>query len=407
MTLRTIFGPFYILASLTGILIPVEKRWPLWKKILTYIPSVIWLILFLTRGIYLTFKFQQSETLTKYWCYVVPCFFFMIHAQICTPTLIFLKKTHFLQTFIDDLTKVSHKMLVPVSAKALILCGIFMVVYLFTGVALCIENLFTYKPDNTLISNASASLADVQKLLSNLQPTELMPTTLSDTIARGIMLFGQAVFPLDIFIIISGAYVSSVTMVIFFLAINGISTSYEKFNKEIKTAINERKFEKNLSCLTEIENRLTAYQKLADTIYLAFGTLMSTTFMFGIIIHGAAQFAMRAYSDNMYIPERVVFVSWTGFGLILIVLSLNRPTRFYKETIETKEILWQESSLFSNSNELLVPKLERIRSRIDDASYGRHMMISVKLSLFSIKAFLFIIMFTIDILVAFWKRTNL
>jgi hypothetical protein len=58
---------------------------------------------------------------------------------------------------------------------------------------------------------------------------------------------------------------------------------------------------------------------------------MSTTFMFGIIIHGAAQFAMRAYSGNMYSLERVVFVSWTGFGLILIVLSLNRPTRFYKE----------------------------------------------------------------------------
>ena len=58
-----------------------------------------------------------------------------------------------------------------------------MLLYLFTGVALCIENLFTYKPDNALISNASASLADAQKLLSNLQPTELMPTTLSDTIA--------------------------------------------------------------------------------------------------------------------------------------------------------------------------------------------------------------------------------
>uniref|UniRef100_A0A914D9F9 Uncharacterized protein n=1 Tax=Acrobeloides nanus TaxID=290746 RepID=A0A914D9F9_9BILA len=227
------------------------------------------------------------------------------------------------------------------------------------------------------------------------------------SVRKGIMFFGQVVFPLDICIIISGAYVSSVTMVLFFLAINGISTSYKKFNKEIKSAINERKFETNLSCLTEIENRLIAYQKLADTIYLAFGILMSTTFMLGIIIHGAAQFAMRAYSDNMYILESVVFVSWTGFGGILIVSSSNRPTRFYKETIETKEILWQESSLFSNSNEVLVPILERIRSRIDDASYGRHMMISVKLSLFSIKAFLLIFMFTINILVAFWKKTNL
>uniref|UniRef100_A0A914CKN1 Uncharacterized protein n=1 Tax=Acrobeloides nanus TaxID=290746 RepID=A0A914CKN1_9BILA len=141
-------------------------------------------------------------------------------------------------------------MLVPVSAKALILCGIFMLLYLFTGVALCIENLFTYKPNNALI--LTTSLTDAQKLLSNLQPNELMPTTLRDTIVsymvalhnyRGIMFFGQVVFPLDICIIISGAYVSSVTMVLFFLAINGISTSYKKFNKEIKSAINERKFE--------------------------------------------------------------------------------------------------------------------------------------------------------------------
>lgn len=82
--------------------------------------------------------------------------------------------------------------------------------------------------------------------------------------------------------------------------------------------------------MTDIENRLIDYIKIADSIYTPFGALFSMTFMFGIIIHSAAQFAMRAYSDNMYFLQSVLFVSWTIVGLILIALSLNRPTAFYK-----------------------------------------------------------------------------
>lgn len=49
-------------------------------------------------------------------------------------------------------------------------------------------------------------------------------------------------------------------------------------------------------------------------------------------------------------------------------------------------MLFQEKLLFSRENEQLWPILDRIKARIDEASYGRHLLLSTKISLLPIKA---------------------
>uniref|UniRef100_A0A914E1K4 NADH:ubiquinone reductase (H(+)-translocating) n=1 Tax=Acrobeloides nanus TaxID=290746 RepID=A0A914E1K4_9BILA len=139
-------------------------------------------------------------------------------------------------------------------------------------------------------------------------------------------------------------------------------------------------------------------------VYGSFGAMFSLTFMLGVIIHSAANFAMRAYSNNMYMLQNIVFGGWTILGLLLMAVSLKGPTAFYRAMNKTKAILWEEKSLFSNKNEELIPILERIKSRIEEAKYGRHLIVSPKISWLSIKAILFIIAFAIDFIVAFWKK---
>lgn len=135
-----------------------------------------------------------------------------------------------------------------------------MMLYLYTGVSLCLDNLVNYAPDDRY--------DELKKFLVHLQPFRNIPAnaTLDGLINidknqlslyrsinvgismlsrffRSIMFGGQKVFLLDVFIIITGAYVSSITMIIVALSIEALANSYMEFNKEIEENIKSGKLQ--------------------------------------------------------------------------------------------------------------------------------------------------------------------
>uniref|UniRef100_A0A914CAD9 Uncharacterized protein n=1 Tax=Acrobeloides nanus TaxID=290746 RepID=A0A914CAD9_9BILA len=147
------------------------------------------------------------------------------------------------------------------------------------------------------------------------------------------MFGGQKVFLLDVFIIITGAYVSSITMIIVALSIEALANSYMEFNKEIEENIKSGKLQTNAALLEEIEGSLIEYLRLADVVYRCFGAAISMTFMNGLIVHSSAQFALRVYGENMNLLQMSVYMGWALLGFVTTAAPLNRHRTFYKVVI--------------------------------------------------------------------------
>uniref|UniRef100_A0A914D1T4 Uncharacterized protein n=1 Tax=Acrobeloides nanus TaxID=290746 RepID=A0A914D1T4_9BILA len=145
---------------------------------------------------------------------------------------------------------------------------------------------------------------------------------------RYIMFDGQAIFPLDIIIILLGTFMSSITFIISMLSMRALSASYDQFNQEVKNLVKDNRLN-DFSSIIAIENRVMDYNKLAKHVYNADATYISMTIMKGLIIHISAQFGLRAYSENAPVLLLIVLGNWTALGIVMFFPFMLRPMEYY------------------------------------------------------------------------------
>lgn len=105
---RSIWGPFYYFAQLTGLVLYISPEDVKTKRALLHlIPNVFITLILLSNSVYTVVR-MNGNTFSINWCYSISLMFFAIHGTVCSVTMLGYKFKNYFSNVIALLRKATR-----------------------------------------------------------------------------------------------------------------------------------------------------------------------------------------------------------------------------------------------------------------------------------------------------------
>uniref|UniRef100_A0AC35FD38 Gustatory receptor n=2 Tax=Panagrolaimus sp. PS1159 TaxID=55785 RepID=A0AC35FD38_9BILA len=164
---------------------------------------------------------------------------------------------------------------------------------------------------------------------------------------RSSMFGGKTLYFIDGIFIIWGAFLSTCALLTYLLANRAICRQYDYFNQKLRKHCENGSI-KNLSTMKSFETQFIDLLQTATFITNNSVVLLNVTFICGLYIHITSQFALRAFLNSFQFIQLSLFGLWFAQSMMLLVLSLGRPSALRSLMKETNEVLLLEQRIWND-----------------------------------------------------------
>ncbi|KAE9552549.1 hypothetical protein FO519_004246 [Halicephalobus sp. NKZ332] len=381
---RAIWGPFYYIAQMTGLILhttPEDMKTR--KGLLHLIPNVLATVILLANAVY-TVVMMNGKSFSINWSYSISLMFFAINGTVSSLVMMGYKFDNYFSNVVTLLRNATRNNFSITSFPPGIKFKFIMRTIWFTVVVIsmpiyCVDNFVLYSKTVEVTEPENVSNTDLQYF-------------------RRSMFGYQPLFCLDTIIKIYSILVSASCLLIYNCANGACCSEFSQFNVHLKEKITDKSIMK-VEVVEALESQLTDFLKLIKYITESAVGSITIGFISGVMILITSMYAMRAFQEYLFFGI-VTIGFWIATSVIFLFYSTWRVGSFHQLMMETNDFLNLSHEIQKEIQDEKIKQIFRdMIYRINNFNYGSKNMFSVRSGTALFNLLILIIPFVSDFLV--------